>query len=206
MDKMSEITDTISFVGPIYVSSLNVDDAVEVPQEAGVYVWRRILNITRVQDRDVADLAKEIIRQAECPVAVFAEVKLTSNRGKETTGIRPSYMLLGQVKVGSAQIREGCTPESPQECRALAGALSRCMRDFGPVVYVGQSSNLRTRIKQHLDGQTGLVERLHDCSLKLTDVVLYYVSLPNTAEKERVNFEMLLTHLSGAPLSRKAGQ
>ena len=203
---MTELTNKIAFEGPKYANGLRSDGAEEVPAVAGVYVWRRILNVPSMLRQSRNDLANQIRKQAECPVAVFAEVKLSTNLAMETTGIRPSYILLGKVKVGSAQVQEAKIPNDLQECCEFADALSASLQLFGPVVYVGQSKNLRARVRQHMSGQTGLVERLQECELTLQDVALYFVPLPATSKRQRENFELLLTHLTGAPLSRKAGQ
>jgi hypothetical protein len=202
---MKDLTGKIIFEGPKYVNGLLSDDAAEVPEVAGVYVWRRILNIPRMMRENRNDLAKEIRKQAECPLAVFAEVKLSTNLARETTGIRPSYILLGQVKVGSAQLDEAFIPDDLQECCGLADALATSLQIFGPAVYVGQSKNLRGRVRQHMGGQTGLVKRLEECKLTMQDVALYFVKLETASKKQREYFELLLTHLTGAPLSRKAG-
>ena len=84
---MAEINDEISFVGPLFVSSLRTDDASEVPPMPGVYVWRRILNVPRLGERSREQLVQELRKQAESPIAVFSEVKVAPNYNKETGGL-----------------------------------------------------------------------------------------------------------------------
>lgn len=194
------------FHGPYSSTRLNTDSAAEVPGVPGVYLWRRIFNPPDGCGACLECIGEFLATQASIPLAVFSQTRLARHGG--VTGIRNGFVLLEKLAIGSALIdAKALTPDSQEEAEWLADVAERSMRlQFGPVLYVGQSANLRQRIQQHLAGESGLQERLNDCGLSMRDVALYFMESPTgSSESARIRLEVLLTHLTGAPFTRRAG-
>ncbi len=195
-----------TFRGPYSTARLEADSAEEIPATSGVYIWRRIFVPPEIEGRSLDELGKAFAAQACLPVAVFDSTRVAPS-GSSTT-VRSNYLLMQRVSVGAGAVDDDVLrPASTQEASWLSEVASSGMtQQFGPVLYVGQSKDLRQRTQQHLSGASGLRRRLTDCGLTFKDVVLYfYETPPETSDEARLRLEVLLTHLMGAPLTRRPG-
>lgn len=192
--------------GPYLADSLRVDDAAEIPCRAGVYLWRRVLRYDPMLYSNYLLAENWIRQQAEAPLASLASLQLSTARGTAKTSVRPSFVLLRELRIGAACLQgKQLLPEGADDRGRVLETLEELLLAFGPVLYVGESSDLRRRVREHLRGETGFVERLQECGLGLGDVALSYVVLDPFPDSCRFQIEELLTHLVGAPLTRKAG-
>lgn len=151
-------------------------------------------------------ITQHLAAQASLPIAVFESTKVAS-AGSITT-IRANFLQMQRVSIGAGAVGpDDIQFESLEEANWLVDVMSRAVsHQFGPVLYVGQSADLRQRIQQHLSGASGLRGRLQDCGLTMHDVALYFLEMPpHASESIRMRLELLLTHLTGAPLSRRPG-
>ena len=195
-----------TFRGPYSTARLDVDSAEELPATPGIYIWRRIFVLPEIDDHSLDEVGKFFADQASHPVAVFNSTRIAAAGGPTT--VRSNYLLMQRISVGAGVVEaEDLRPDSIQEALWLSGVAASAMREqFGPVLYVGQSKDLRQRIQQHLAGASGLLSRLSDCGLSFKDVALYYYETPEgTSDEARLRLEKLLTHLTGAPLTRRPG-
>jgi hypothetical protein len=194
------------FRGPYSTARLEADSAEEIPATAGVYIWRRIFVSPELDGRSLDELGQALAAQACLPVAVFDSTRIAPS-GSSTT-VRSNYLLMQRVSVGAGAVgADDLRPASVQEAAWLSEVAAAAMtQHFGPVLYVGQSTDLRQRTQQHLSGASGLRRRLTDCGLTFKDVALYfYETPPETSDEARLRLEVLLTHLTGAPLTRRPG-
>ena len=195
-----------AFQGPFSTVRLEADAAEEIPATAGVYIWRRVFSSPELEGRSLDEISKLLATQACLPVAVFDSTRVASS-GSSTT-VRSNYLLMSRVSVGAGAVDDAdLRPSSAQEATWLSDVASTAVTHlFGPVLYVGQSKDLRQRIQQHLSGASGLRRRLTDCGLTFKDVALYFYETPSEVSGEaRRRLEVLLTHLTGAPLTRRPG-
>jgi hypothetical protein len=187
--------------------SLAIDDAAEIPSTPGVYLWRRVLRFDPVQYAKFQAADAWLRKQAEAPLAILPQLRLSADPTARETGVRSSFVLIREVRIGAAKL-EGreILPTKDDDRNLFLTTVEQLMSEFGPVLYVGSSGNLRNRVRDHLRGQTGFIGRLEECGLSLADVALSFVTLENQDESIRFQLEAVLTHLVGAPLTRKAGE
>ncbi len=77
--------------------------------------------------------------------------------------------------------------------------------EFAPILYVGQTDNLRLRVQKHLAEGSALRTRIERCGLSIDDLSLRFINLTGMNAKSRRLIERLLTHFCLAPLTVKAG-
>jgi hypothetical protein len=200
------MTSRDQFRGPITTYALQLDLSYEVPASPGIYLWRRIF----VRPKDSESLSEQsscVKRQADAPLAVYSDLRLSPTHESATVSIRSHFVTLEQLRIGAANLApDDLLPANAQTRANVLQLLESMCFAFGPVLYVGEASNLRTRIKQHLSGSTGLVDRLKQCGLEFSDIALFYFELEALDARDRQRLERLLTHMTWAPLSMKAGK
>lgn len=76
---------------------------------------------------------------------------------------------------------------------------------FPPVLYVGETDNFVSRVKEHLQG-SDVWDRLRLAGYSFADVDFLPLPLPDSFDpKERIVVERILSHLLMAPFTDKAG-
>lgn len=203
---MCNLPPVTNFRGPYSTARLEADYAEEIPATSGIYIWRRIFVLPDINEYSLDEVGKFFADQASHPVAVF-DLTRVAPAGNSTT-VRSNYLRMHQVSVGAGMVAaEDLRPASVDEANWISEIAASAMREqFGPVLYVGQSGDLRQRIQQHLAGASGLRRRLTECGLSFRDVALYFYETPTDASDEaRLRLEVLLTHLTGAPFTRRPG-
>lgn len=205
---MSSMSDAPKLIGPFTVDSLLVDAGAELPSSPGIYVWRKVLAYDSIEHGSRREAEKWIQRQAEAPLAVFTELKVSTASSSDEVAIRNSFVLMHNMKVGAAHLegKELLPSDGPPHTQVLE-LLSELMQHVGPVLYIGESNDIRARVLAHAGGRTGLKSRLDEVGLGFRDVAVWYlemdIALYSNAARKQV--EGLITHLAGAPFTRKAG-
>jgi len=195
------------FEDPISGVALQLDAANEVPAVAGVYLWRRVLQFDGSRFPAATDIRAWLKRESERPIAQFESLEVAADRRAGHLGVRSKFILIRNVEVAAGEMRTPFRDVSDiPRLYELVGLVADATARFGPVLYVGESSNLRDRIKEHLAGTTGFSDRLCELGLSFDDVQLSYMETPGLDPGCRGEIEAVLTHLLGAPLTRKAGR
>lgn len=192
--------------GPFSAPSLRIDNSAEVPNSPGIYLWRRRLNFDSSSFSSENEIAQWIKEQAELPIAVLPNLSVSRNPQYEGSGVRSQYLVIDRVTIGGGVVPKATFSSGPKDRQVEAiELLAESMKYFGPILYVGESGNLRQRINEHLSGATGFARRIPEIGLTMDDLHVWLVILENYSTEDRVRFEQLMTHLVGAPLTRKAG-
>lgn len=195
------------FEEPISGVALQFSAANEVPEVAGVYLWRRVLQFDGAAFSGSADISAWLKREAERPLAQFESLEIAADRRSGQLGVRNKFILIRKVEVAAGELRAPFREVGDVlRLYELVGVVADATARYGPVLYVGESGNLRERIKEHLAGTTGFSDRLRELGLTFDDVQLSYMETPSLEPGCRGEIEAVLTHLLGAPLTRKAGR
>jgi hypothetical protein len=159
----------------------------EVPDTAGIYIWRVKVGADLDPYVTTSDFIKLLQEQLERP-----------------TGVLPKSLLGTTVQMGEIAIGGGkLSPEKTDfiseqygthQSRTNMMKFCQTLDQFAPVVYVGKSLNLKTRISQHLQGQTDLKDYVYSAlHRQWKDLYLSYLELPkdHVSEDQEVTNRLL---------------
>jgi len=199
-------------VGPIRGDDLasHVADQLESNTRA-VYLWRRCLRAEPEAAVSDAKFREWIRNTISRPYVSTGELRLRAHQALRPATVRSDFVRLKGVEIGGGEhamealAQADLEPESPNVLRRWYVVLQHAALEYGPVLYVGESSDLGQRIRDHLGGSTPLLGRLEALGLSLAGVSVSYLPLPDWDEKERRLFEKILTHLLVAPLTIRPG-
>ncbi|RMD84514.1 MAG: GIY-YIG nuclease family protein [Candidatus Dadabacteria bacterium] len=161
------------------VDPLRRSDALAaIPRLPGVYLWRRSLELGLETVRDFE-------RCSEWLQGVVANPQLRVTQRRITP-----HLLLEGLSIGGGEL----TPDKARLLEQLVrGPRSRrfvcsavvSLESFLPPLYVGRADDLRARVRDHLDGQTGLVDYLRSVlELDWEDVSLWFLAVRASARRE----------------------
>lgn len=174
-----------------------------------VYAWQ----LTPISDPFVlasADKLCEVIdRLVYSPILTIKAATLAPRRG-EKRSVRRGFIEFDRIRFGANSPSEAERDEIRQlaaspEGRAQISDYLSAASEFGPILYVGQTKNLRGRVRKHLAEGSALRTRIESCGLTVEDLSLRFIDLSGTNAKSRRIVERLLTHFCLAPLTVRAG-
>ena len=125
-----------------------------IPATPGIYMWKLQVNTHEMQQCNEWDSFIDLLKQ-RCNTILGEDIPNAGNwvtyKGTELRGKK-----LPESK--EKTLRGLGNHQQQQYTRRFLSTLDI----HAPALYVGESSNLRTRVKEHLRGETGFAERLKD--------------------------------------------
>lgn len=154
-------------------------------------------------------MCEAVARLVYSPVLTIGESIVAPKRGSERT-VRSGLIEFERIRFGAKSPSAGEREElhsflSTSEGRVLISNYLSAAAEFAPVLYVGQTKNLRTRVLKHLAQGSAFRTRVEACGLSVDDMALRFIELPKLNTRQRCFVERLLTHFCLAPLTVKAG-
>ncbi len=201
----------MSWTKPLRAAALDGASLRRIPAGPGVYLWLRGLPLKPDAVLDTTEL-EEFVRQATAkPLLQTKELQLGSPPEASEINIRPGLLRFAGVSIGGGSLSAfkldallSYATDFDRRLR-LYSVLQDAASRYGPVLYVGETADLRARIRDHLRGKTALHDRLADLGLSNDDVLVSCAELPELEKKERQVLEQILTHILVAPLTHRAG-
>lgn len=159
-----------------------------VPQSSALYLWRRRI----VYDPSVASTPQACSEWLEAlsarPAAVLSKRPLSHC-------VTIEGLVLGGGGLTHEKRHAMSLATQQRRMRERVARIMSSLTDFMPPLYIGQANNLRTRVHQHLRGDTALKHYIESSlELRWTDVELHYHELsksPNTSEEAKRVQELL---------------
>lgn len=147
-----------------------------VPASGGVYVWRRKL---------IAPPNCKVSRQKFCEWIL----ELTSQPSARIARRSISHCVWTDgIQIGGGGLTEDklATLEKVAASSSLRGfiiAFVESLSEFSPSIYIGEANDLRARVRQHLDGDTGLLAYITDLlNLRWQDLQFHFVITSKSTE------------------------
>lgn len=175
-----------------------------LPETPAIYMWRRHLRAPRLARSSPAGFQEWVDRELRTPVATLRQMELSHYAIIETLHIG------GQGLSSDKQSTLAELSRSPMG-RAYVAQFLQSLATALPSVYVGEAIALRTRAREHLQGDSGLKTVLQiDMGLEWTALDLWYYELPRSRDDEepkalRTLLEMIASRLTIAPCVRRVG-
>ena len=131
--------------------------------------------------------------------------------GEDKLNVRTDLIEIESMKIGGgtlSALKQKTLEElstEPQYLISLYNILQNSLDCYGPVIYVGQSEKIRTRVFDHISLNSPLRKRLKLLDLSIEDMAFRYFPMPDSKKSEREILEQLLSVLLVAPLSLRIG-
>jgi hypothetical protein len=148
------------------------DVVARIPAVPGVYAWFKRIEL-RLPDASPAEFF-EALRVASCSPHM---PKLSAQIGPVHAVRLNSSRKLGEST--SAQLRKLC---ESREFRAYIYGLLSQPHFLNSPLYIGKADDLRQRAKSHLDGSSGLLERLSEAQIDIRRCYLGWTPTPDMEE------------------------
>lgn len=171
-----------------------------------VYAWKRDLTPPEALLGSAADFVAWIQRTLEVPYA------------RTEPQILAHFIKLTGLELGGGPLTDAKVEtlndfvETLKRRRYLREFLS-ALAELAPPLYVGETNNVHTRLRQHLRGDTDFAVRLAQLGMSWPDVTFWYWPLgeasdaadSETAKRRRTMFELLAARFSIAACATRPG-
>ncbi len=147
-----------------------------VPDSPGLYLWRRrVIHEPQVASTQEA-CAKWLYGLASTPTAVLGERPVSHC-------LKLQGMIIGGGGITADKEETLSVATEKRGMRNHIVDLMASLTRFMPPIYIGEASNLQTRIKQHLRGETELKSYVEDgLGLSWDDMEIHFHELKVSAE------------------------
>jgi hypothetical protein len=174
----------------------------------GVYLWRRIQRLDPDALGESSSFKAWIARGVNSPLLKTEGLTLRSDESR--LSVRASYLRSAEFSIGGGSLgelkKEGLLTLSDDARLEMYNNLTAATLSFGPVMYVGETDCLLSRLSQHAAPGSPLRIRLQSLGLDIEDVAVFFGVSPDFQSKHRRTlYESVLTHVLGAPLTFRAG-
>jgi hypothetical protein len=200
----------IRMKGPYRGSELVSDIIDNLPIEGGVYIWRRSLRADPQAAVNGDYFLSWIAKALTVPYVRSRDLKLGTVQEHGCVTIRNDLVNIDLFEVGGGKLTENkkesiASIDTPSKRSALMVFLEDTLKNFGPVLYVGQADSLRSRLNSHISENSTLRKRLEEINLNFEDTTVSLFVMNGASESERINLEYILTLLLVSPLTMRAG-
>jgi len=142
-----------------------------VPSASGIYLWRRRLAAPDLCEASAEGCIEWILSTTRQPAARLSRVPLSPCVWSD--GLQIGGGELSREKMSALE-----AVASNRRVRKLLGDYVGNLSGFTPPIYIGQTNNINTRVKQHLKGETGLYGYVaNDLGLDWNDLAFYFLIL-----------------------------
>lgn len=162
------------------VSGADLSDAYErqgtlsdlLPKAAGIYLWRRALQIPRTALTSSLAFTKWLNTAMQTPIAEVRDHRASHFAVIDRLTIRGANLT-------STKLRQFHQLMATRKKREWLAGYIRDLSYSTPPLYCGETRNLRQRIREHLAGETGFSQRIQnpDLSLSWSDLDLVFLRL-----------------------------
>lgn len=179
-----------------------------IPEGGGLYLWRRGPPI-RSDAFGSPELLLNQIKEASRAMYLAVD-GLTPERSNSGLA-RRGFLRLQNLEVGGAEFSPALIDKMQYHFGetsarlAFQKAVNRATSNFGPVLYVGESSFLRNRIEQHLAQGSPLRKRVTRLGLDFDTLTVWCMPTPGMAVEARRALESIITAILVAPATFRAG-
>lgn len=153
-----------------------IDDIDSVPQLPGIYIWRKAPSddgfFDAKQSGDPEKLKNWILTRLGSNLANWQRAEMKAE------GLRANFFSFEGLSIGSpcqASISKSLSELSMAQLVDICHILIEASENYGPVIYVGQSDNLRRRLGEHVGGYSKLKQRLDEADYGFDDLVFSYL-------------------------------
>jgi hypothetical protein len=175
-------------------SDLNLDG--NVPGGPGVYMWKLNPGAGNLNYSQPSEIIKRLVKIT------------TANQGRVKGSNHHSLQNEVAISGNGLQCKEIALSKMVQD-KATAKWLIFMLESLSvhlPSLYVGQASNLATRLVHHLKGRTGFSNRLAaEGSYTFEDLNVYILQMDDSRKEDREALEHILSTLTIAAFSRRVG-
>ncbi len=191
------------------VDTVDVEAIGKLPARAAIYLWQLRFVPTAEVCCSPELLTDWIGRLVACPLLHVTDSALGPIDGGKRT-VRRRFLTFQGVSLGGAQFGDSERAalldllQLPEKRLQVCEVLQQ-LALVAPVLYVGQTRNLRRRILGHCRGGSKLNDRVAAAGLRLDHLSLRYLLVPELGVGERRLLERVITHICLAPLSMQAG-
>ncbi len=188
----------------------NLCEDYDLPQESGVYMWRRALPASPEAVFDPNNFEKWLGAALAVPYVSAKDLTLTSRKDSDGLSMRNDFFRISGLEIGGERLSEKKKLDLGQldtikKRTSLMNFLETIMSNMGPVLYVGQAVGIGDRMEQHTSSNSLLQKRLADLGLSLADTAVIVFLMKGSNNYERTLLEQILTYLLISPLSMRAG-
>lgn len=198
------------WIGPLSAELLGAGRLARVPSTPGVYLWLRGFQLDPECAVDSTLFSRTVEQLVALPLVRSAHLQLRTARRQQVT-IRPGLIHFRELTIGGGHLTGSKKTQLEDVATSDHDRLLffQLLRDtaayFGPVLYVGQASDLRQRVHAHVTSGTSLLELTDNAGITPAHLLLYCLPLPDLTVASRTLLEHLLTHMLIAPLTRRPG-
>ena len=198
-------------IGPLTIDGLQATGLRQIPEAAGIYLWIRGLQLDpecAIKPTLFSAALEDVVR---LPYIQSKRLHLRAASDARPTTMRNRLVHFSRFTIGGGRLSEAKKAHLQRIAnnRAERLALYRLLPDsigrFGPVLYVGETQDLRNRIRTHMSGGTDFLGLARTTGIPQNHLILYYLPLPHFSDQTRTLVEQVLTHLLVAPLTRRPG-
>lgn len=172
-----------------------LDGTVSLPDAPGVYAWYRRLSLDDTSAESFLNSVEELVSIDSWPVKVEGTGKLGPYRAD--IRLQPQARSLGESKKSIAQ-----NLAQHPTYRARMTKLVLMASVLQPPLYVGEATNLSSRIRQHLTGQSQFIKSMNE-TFDRSQLVVSYLETLGLPDDTRWLLEAIV---GSATLPRYAGR
>ena len=178
---------------------------------SAIYLWRRCFS---PQDQCIADKEYFINWVASAVGADLMSAKdltLVTEKLAEKISVRKDLVRIDKLRIGGGELTRTKLSRLEIKANTIDGRrdyyllLKRFSEMFGSVLYVGETGDMRDRLRGHLQPDSPFRSRLREIGISVEDTALFYRPGKGMKKDDRVLLESIFTHLVFAPLTLRAG-
>lgn len=188
---------------------LRADNIETVPSAPGVYVWRKAASDKGFLDAKMSDdpdkIRQWLLQRLGSGFARWTSAELKAK------GLRPGFISFENLSIGEPDKRslsKSLSRLSKSELVEICHILLLAGEQFGPVVYVGQTEDLRKRAREHIAGGSNLKTRLENSDYDFDDLTFSYLVIDSESDIQSElisSAELIIGNASAAFCSERLG-
>jgi len=188
----------------------SVSECSELSKVCGVYVWRRALPAIPGVVFEQENYEKWLETALAVPYVSAKNLTLLSHKDSDALSIRKDFLRISRLEIGGERLSNKKNLDLGQlntvkKRTSFMNFLDKVMSNMGPVLYVGEADDIKTRMEDHATSNSPLQKRLADLGLTLAETTVIVFWMKGSSKDERTLLEQILTYLLISPLSFRAG-
>ncbi len=179
----------------------------QIPSYSGIYIWRYWPELKSLKVDEFFKYIDELNENFPIYEETLENSRASIKVYKKAFGIQKSGKIFGisednkKIKALIEQVK------ADEDSRKKLADVIQCLIATAPPIYIGKADNIKKRLQDHFNKDTGFSKRLEHSSIPKGDIYISFIKDPN----ETINpsfttgIEEILQRITNPPLTKRYG-